>query len=187
MVLQVGAVRHKLPPALGDDKRRPARRRADRPRRAHRDAPPARRDARARTRTPSSCPSPASATSTRSLDKVRRAGLPVELHVEGDPSDAARGPSTSPPTGSSRRASPTPSSTPTPARPTSPSAPATTASEIEVRDDGAGGARTATASGHGLVGVRERVKIYGGEMSCGQAPGGRLRPPRAPPGRRDRP
>jgi signal transduction histidine kinase len=43
--------------------------------------------------------------------------------------------------------------------------------QIQVSDDGRGAVPT-DGHGHGLVGVRERVKIYGGEMSTGTAPGG---------------
>ena len=43
---------------------------------------------------------------------------------------------------------------------------------IEVRDDGTGDRRNGGASGHGLVGVGERVKLYGGAMSAGSAEGG---------------
>jgi signal transduction histidine kinase len=43
--------------------------------------------------------------------------------------------------------------------------------QIDVRDDGAG-ATAGDGLGHGLIGVRERVKIYGGEMSAGSANGG---------------
>ncbi len=43
--------------------------------------------------------------------------------------------------------------------------------QIDVRDDG-NGALAGDGLGHGLIGVRERVKLYGGEMSAGTAAGG---------------
>ena len=47
---------------------------------------------------------------------------------------------------------------------------------IEVVDDGRGlAARSNDGSGHGLVGIRERVELWGGELSVGPAPGGGYR------------
>ena len=85
MVLQVGAVRHRLPEALARGPRCAQGRRADRPRRARRDAPPARRDAPrgrgGRARTPAG---------PRQPRRAARGGRPrracrCELHVEGEP------------------------------------------------------------------------------------------------------
>jgi signal transduction histidine kinase len=55
---------------------------------------------------------------------------------------------------------------------------------IEVRDDGRGPGPT-DGRGHGLIGIAERVKIYGGDMSTGAAePGGFLLRARLPVDRR---
>jgi signal transduction histidine kinase len=53
---------------------------------------------------------------------------------------------------------------------------------VEVVDDGRGvasqprnGDTAADGSGHGLIGMRERVEVWGGELSAGAAPGGGYR------------
>ena len=103
MVLQVGAVRHKLPAALarGPDALEDVE--ADRPHRARRDAPPARRDARGRRR-PEMAPQPG----LGSLDALLRRGPPRRPAGRAARRRATRSRcrarSTSPPTGSSRRA-----------------------------------------------------------------------------------
>ena len=44
--------------------------------------------------------------------------------------------------------------------------------QIEVTDDGAGRTDTANGAGHGLVGMRERVAMFGGELHAGPRVGG---------------
>ena len=116
MVLQVGAVRHRLPDADPEDTRGARGRRADRPHRARGDAAAARRDAPRRRRARARAPAGPRQPRRRSSDRSARAGL------AGAPARrrrALRAParrSTSPRTGSSRRASPTRSSMPAPSQ-----------------------------------------------------------------------
>ena len=82
MVVQAGAERRVIDETNGSTREVLADDRAHRPRRAHRDAP-ARRDAAQRRRRPAG----AAAGARRPADargQVRDAGLPVELHVEGE-------------------------------------------------------------------------------------------------------
>ena len=44
--------------------------------------------------------------------------------------------------------------------------------ELEIIDDGAGAPSTRSGSGHGLVGMRERVALYGGRFDADRNPGG---------------
>jgi signal transduction histidine kinase len=104
------------------------------------------------------------------LDEVRRAGLPVELHVEGERFSLPRaidlsayrivqeGLTNALKHSHANHADVTVHYGEADLR-------------IEVRDDGVG-VSPSDGLGHGLVGIRERVKIFGGEMSASSANGG---------------
>jgi signal transduction histidine kinase len=168
MVLQVGAVRHRLPQSLAEDKD------------ALSDVENAGRSALAEMRRllgamhdgqqVELAPQPGLNSLDALVERVGRAGLPVRLHVVGDSVSL-------PPamdlsayrivqeglTNSLKHAKAN-------------SADITVRYggddlELEVRDNGVGAA-TSDGLGHGLVGIQERVKIYGGEMSAGAAPEG---------------
>jgi signal transduction histidine kinase len=104
------------------------------------------------------------------LAEVGRAGLPVELHVDGEPVPLPRGIDLSAYrivqeglTNALKHARATAADVTLSYQPR--------VLKLEIRDDGVG-RTTSDGLGHGLVGIRERVKIYGGEMSTGTANGG---------------
>jgi signal transduction histidine kinase len=163
MVLQVGAVRHKLPVEREEDKE--ALRGVER---AGRTALTEMRRLLAAMRREGDdvefTPQPGLDGLNALLEDVGRAGLPVELHIDGRPVPLPRGVDLS----AYRIVQEGLTNVLKHARA---SAADVTVRygleelEIEVRDDGVGSSTT-DGLGHGLVGVRERVKIYGGEMSA---------------------
>ena len=166
MVLQVGAVRHKLPDALAED--RDALRGVER---AGRTALAEMRRLLAAMRRDGDdvefTPQPGLDGLDSLLKEVGRAGLPVELHVDGEPFPLPREVDLS----AYRIVQEGLTNALKHARATDVDVTVRYRSdelEIEVRDNGRGSS-TSDGLGHGLVGVRERVKIYGGEMTAGTA------------------
>lgn len=169
MVLQVGAVRHKLPDALAED--RDALSGVER---AGRTALTEMRRLLAAMRDDGEeaefSPQPGLDGLGSLAAQVGRAGLPVRLRVEGDPFPLPRAVDLS----AYRIVQEGLTNALKHAR-------ATNADviirygrdelQLEVRDNGEG-ISTSDGLGHGLVGVRERVKIYGGKMTAGAATGG---------------
>jgi signal transduction histidine kinase len=169
MVLQVGAVRHKLAESLGED-----RDGLERVERAGRTAlAEMRRLLGAMRRDGDGVelgPQPGLDGLDSLVEDVSRAGLPVRLHVDGERLPIPRAIELSAYrivqeglTNSLKHACAGQADVTVRYR--------ANELEVEVVDDGAGPA-TSDGLGHGLVGIRERVKIYGGEMNAGAAPEG---------------
>jgi len=168
MVLQVGAVRHKLPDALAEDS--DALRGVEQ---VGRTALTEMRGLLAAMRRDGEeaelIPQPGLDGLDALLEEIGRAGLPVQLHVDGEPAALPRGIDLSAYrivqeglTNALKHAHASNAEVTVRYRPDE--------LQIEVRDNGEASS-TSNALGHGLVGVRERVKIYGGQMSAGSANG----------------
>jgi signal transduction histidine kinase len=169
MVLQVGAIRHKLPVVLEEEK--DALRGVEQAgRRALTEMRRLLAAMRREGEEAELVPQPGLDGLDALLAEINRAGLPVALHVDGDPVPLPRGIDLSAYrivqeglTNALKHANASDADVTVRYRPDE--------LEIEIRDNGLGSSTT-DGLGHGLVGVRERVKIYGGEMSAGTANGG---------------
>ena len=168
MVLQAGAVRHRLAGDLAEDKS------------ALEDVEETGRQALAEMRRllgvmrrdddeRDLTPQPSLASVDALVDQISGAGLPVHLHVEGEPIAL--------PTGIELSAYRIIQEGLTNALKHGRASRADVtlryirdALEVEVCDDGQGRATT-DGAGYGLLGIQERVKIYGGTMTAETAPG----------------
>jgi signal transduction histidine kinase len=169
MVLQVGAVRHKLPKTLEED--RDALGRVEQ---AGRTALAEMRRLLGAMRNDGDGvelgPQPGLDALDSLVEDVSRAGLPVRLHVDGEPFPLPRAIDLSAYrivqeglTNALKHAHASQADVTVCYRPDE--------IALEVADDGTGRGTT-NGHGHGLVGIRERVNIYGGAMSAGAAPAG---------------
>src|SRR5205814_9246218 len=105
------------------------------------------------------------------VGQLREAGLPVELHVEGERREL--------PVGIELSAYRIVQEALTNALKYAGEASASVnirycadSLELEIVDDGAGGEGRSDSSGHGLVGMRERVALFGGRFDAIRSPGG---------------
>jgi signal transduction histidine kinase len=169
MVLQAGAVRHKLPDALAEDREaltsveQTGRTALAEMRRLlaamHRDGDDV-----------DLMPQPGLDGLGSLLEEISRAGLPVRLHVDGEPFPLPAALDLS----AYRIVQEGLTNALKHARASHADVTICYQSDslrTEVRDDGIGAAAS-DGLGHGLAGIRERVKIYGGEMTAGTANGG---------------
>jgi signal transduction histidine kinase len=169
IVLQVGAVRHKLPDALADE--------ADALRGVERTGRTALAEMRrllgAMRRDGDDlelAPQPGLDGLQALVDDIGRAGLPVRLRVEGTAVALPQGVDLSAYrivqeglTNVLKHAGASHADVTVRYEPDE--------VQIEIRDDGRG-TPSGDGLGHGLVGIGERVKLYGGEMTAGAANGG---------------
>jgi signal transduction histidine kinase len=169
MVLQIGAVRHKLPQDREED--RDALGRVEQ---AGRTALTEMRRLLGAMRSDGDGvelgPQPGLDALDSLVDDVSRAGLPVRLHLDGERLPLPRAIDLSAYrivqeglTNALKHARASHAEVIVRYRPDE--------LELEVADDGKGPA-TPDGHGHGLIGIRERVNIYGGEMSAGAAAAG---------------
>ena len=169
MVLQVGAIRHTLPEMLAED--RDALRGVEQ---TGRGALAEMRHLLGAMRRDGDgvelAPQPGVDRLDSLLEDVDRAGLPVRLHVDGDPFPLPRAIDVS----AYRIVQEGLTNALKHARASQADVTFRYGFDelrIEVRDNGEGLAKS-DGLGHGLVGIHERVKIYGGEMTAGVVPEG---------------
>jgi signal transduction histidine kinase len=169
MVLQTGAVRHRLRDASGEDAEALVR-----VEQTGRTALAEMRRLVGAMRRPDEqaalAPAPGLAALDALLDEVRSAGLAVDLHVDGEPFQLPEAIDLSAYrivqeglTNTLKHAGAVQADVRIGYAPSE--------LRIDVRDDGAGSAG-GDGLGHGLAGVRERVALYGGRMEAANADGG---------------